>query len=108
MQEQFFKDSFLGSKYLFPPGSPTTKTINYITSHDGFSLNDLVSFNQKHNLQNGENNRDGESDNSSCNYGVEGATKDHAILALRFQQMKNFLFANTQIKAIITSTVKMN
>ena len=94
MQEQFFKDSFLGSKYLFPPGSPATKSINYVTCHDGFSLNDLVSYNQKHNLNNGELNRDGENDNSSYNYGVEGVTKDPKILAMRYLQMKNLLFTN--------------
>lgn len=94
MQEQFFKDSFLGSKYLFPVGSPPTKTINYVTCHDGFSLNDLVSYNQKHNQNNGEHNRDGDSDNSSFNYGVEGLTNDPKILAIRLLQMKNLLFAN--------------
>ncbi len=94
MQEQFFKDSFLGSKYLFPKGSPTTKTVNYVTCHDGFSLNDLVSYNQKHNQNNGENNRDGDNDNSSYNYGIEGPTKDLNISYLRNTQMKNLLFVN--------------
>jgi glycogen debranching enzyme GlgX len=94
MQEQFFKDSFLGSKYLFPENSPTTKSINYVTCHDGFSLNDLVSYNQKHNQNNGENNRDGESDNSSYNFGIEGATKNETIVSIRTTQMKNLLFVN--------------
>jgi isoamylase len=94
MQEQFFKDSFLGSRYLFPSGSSPSKGINYVTTHDGFSLNDLVSYNHKHNENNGEHNRDGENDNSSANYGVEGLTTNPHILTLRLQQMKNFLFAN--------------
>ncbi len=94
MQEQFFKDSFLGSKYIFPDGYPPTTGVNYATCHDGFSLNDLVSYNHKHNLNNGEHNRDGENDNSSYNYGVEGPTTNPKILALRMLQMKNFLFAN--------------
>lgn len=94
MQEQFFKDSFLGSQYLFPKNSPVTKTINYVTSHDGFSLNDLVSYNQKHNQNNGENNRDGDNENNSYNYGIEGPTKDASILSLRTTQMKNLLFVN--------------
>ena len=67
------------------------KSINFVTCHDGFTLNDLVSYNNKHNLDNGENNRDGENFNNSYNWGEEGETKNIGILTLRKQQMKNFL-----------------
>ena len=62
-----------------------------MTCHDGFTLNDLVSYNGKHNEANGEGNRDGSNDNLSWNYGVEGLTDDAAIEALRNRQVKNFL-----------------
>ncbi len=64
-------------------------SINFITCHDGFTLNDLVSYNEKHNMANGENNNDGSNDNDSWNCGVEGETKDKEILALRRRQIKN-------------------
>jgi glycogen operon protein len=64
---------------------------NFITAHDGFTLNDLVSYNDKHNDANGEDNRDGHSHNLSWNHGVEGPTDDPAIKALRFKQMRNLL-----------------
>ncbi len=67
------------------------RSINFITCHDGFTLNDLVSYNQKHNLDNGEDNRDGANDNHSWNCGVEGPTNDAQIEALRLRQIKNFL-----------------
>jgi glycogen operon protein len=66
-------------------------SINFITCHDGFTLNDLVSYNHKHNWENGEDNRDGCDYNSSWNCGHEGHTEDPVILALRLRQMKNFL-----------------
>ncbi|MET0741950.1 MAG: glycogen debranching protein GlgX [Microvirga sp.] len=66
-------------------------SVNFITAHDGFTLNDLVSYEDKHNQANGEDNRDGHSDNLSRNYGVEGPTEDAAIRALRFRQMRNML-----------------
>ena len=66
-------------------------SINFITAHDGFTLNDLVSYNEKHNEANGENNQDGESHNESWNCGVEGTTDDPEIRALREQQKRNFL-----------------
>jgi glycogen operon protein len=66
-------------------------SINFITAHDGFTLNDLVSYEQKHNETNGEGNRDGESHNESMNFGVEGPTDDPAIRAAREQQKRNFL-----------------
>jgi isoamylase len=66
-------------------------SVNFVTSHDGFTLADLVSYNDKHNEANGEDNRDGDSNNISWNCGVEGDTKDDAILALRGRQQRNFL-----------------
>lgn len=66
-------------------------SINFVTSHDGFTLNDLVSYNQKHNLANGEENRDGDNNNQSWNCGIEGPTDDRAINALRARQRRNFL-----------------
>jgi isoamylase len=70
------------------------QSINFVTCHDGFTLNDLVSYKQKHNEANGEENRDGTDYNLSWNYGVEGATDDPAIEALRNRQVKNFLAVN--------------
>ena len=70
------------------------KSVNFITCHDGFTLHDLVSYNDKHNIANGELNRDGCSNNYSWNHGVEGATKDEKIKHLRLQQMKNLLAIN--------------
>jgi isoamylase len=67
------------------------QSINFVTCHDGFTLNDLVSYDQKHNEANGENNRDGSDDNISWNCGVEGPTDDPAVEALRTRQVKNFL-----------------
>lgn len=66
-------------------------SINFITCHDGFCLNDLVSYDQKHNLENGEDNRDGSNHNISSNHGIEGPTDDDAINALRQRQIRNFL-----------------
>jgi isoamylase len=68
-----------------------TASINFITAHDGFTLQDLVSYNDKHNEANGEDNRDGTNDNDSWNHGVEGPTDDFAIQALRERQKRNFL-----------------
>ena len=72
-------------------GRSPSSSINYVTSHDGFTLNDLVSYNRKHNEANGENNHDGTDANYSCNYGVEGPTSDSSIQAIRTRQIKNFL-----------------
>jgi isoamylase len=66
-------------------------SINFITSHDGFTLNDLVSYNEKHNEANNEGNRDGEENNFSGNYGVEGPTRRAAVEAIRLRQIKNML-----------------
>lgn len=67
------------------------QSVNFITCHDGFTLNDLVSYNHKHNEANNENNRDGNNDNLSWNFGVEGATGDVSIETMRNRQIKNFL-----------------
>jgi len=67
------------------------QSINFVTCHDGFTLNDLVSYNRKHNEANGEENRDGADDNLSWNCGVEGPTEDPEIERLRTRQVKNFL-----------------
>ncbi|HUG13723.1 MAG TPA: glycogen debranching protein GlgX [Thermomicrobiales bacterium] len=66
-------------------------SINFVTAHDGFTLNDLVSYNEKHNEANGEDNRDGHDHNISWNHGVEGSTTDPDIIALRERQKRNFL-----------------
>jgi isoamylase len=81
-----------GSSDLYgPSGRQPHASINFVTAHDGFTLADLVSYNQKHNESNGEHNRDGESHNLSWNCGVEGPTTDKAVLALRARQRRNFL-----------------
>jgi isoamylase len=66
-------------------------SVNFVTAHDGFTLRDLVSYNDKHNETNGEGNRDGESSNRSWNCGAEGATDNPAVLELRARQQRNFL-----------------
>jgi isoamylase len=66
-------------------------SVNFITAHDGFTLNDLVSFNDKHNEANGENNQDGSSNNHSWNHGAEGPSEDPAIITLRARQKRNML-----------------
>ena len=81
-----------GSADLFQTsGRAPCHSVNFVTCHDGFTLNDVVSYSRKHNLANGENNLDGADDNLSCNYGVEGETGDSTINALRIRQIKNFL-----------------
>jgi isoamylase len=81
-----------GSADLYgKPGQTPQKSINFITCHDGFTLRDLVSYREKHNEANGEQNADGEKDNRSANYGAEGPTDDPAIRALRLRQQKNML-----------------
>ena len=75
--------------YMWREGKPTN-SINFITAHDGFTLYDLVAYNEKHNWANGEGNNDGSNDNLSWNCGAEGETDDSEVLALRNRQMKNF------------------
>jgi glycogen operon protein len=71
-------------------GELPTSSINFVTCHDGFTLNDLVSYDQKHNAANGEGDRDGNNDNLSWNCGVEGDSDDLAVEALRSRQVRNF------------------
>ena len=81
-----------GSPDLFDRrGRQPWASVNFITAHDGFTLNDLVSYNERHNEANGEGNRDGHEHNRSWNHGVEGPTGDEPIRALRKRQMKNLL-----------------
>jgi len=81
-----------GSSDLYASeGRSPSASINFLTAHDGFTLRDLVSYNDKHNEANGEDNRDGESHNRSWNCGVEGPTDDPQVLALRARQQRNFL-----------------
>ncbi len=81
-----------GSSDLYESdGRAPYASINFVTAHDGFTLRDLVSYNNKHNEANGEGNNDGESHNRSWNCGVEGPTDDKEILALRARQQRNFL-----------------
>jgi len=84
-------DNLVASENLFDePDRLPSRSVNFITAHDGFTLNDLATYNDKHNEANGEHNRDGTNDNFSWNCGVEGPTNDPAIEALRRQQIKNF------------------
>lgn len=81
-----------GSSDLYQSsGRQPYHSINFLTSHDGFPLNDLVSFNYKHNEANGEGNRDGDNNNLSYNYGVEGPTRREAVEAIRIREIKNML-----------------
>lgn len=85
-------DRFIGSPEVYGHKErEPEQSINFVTCHDGFTLNDLVSYNDKHNDANGEDNRDGANDNRSWNCGVEGPTDDPAIERLRNRQVKNFL-----------------
>ena len=85
-----FATRLCGSDDIFGRKRTPCSTINYISAHDGFTLHDLVTYNQKDNTANGENNRDGHPANFSWNCGVEGETEDQDINALRVRQMKNF------------------
>jgi isoamylase len=87
-----FADRLLGSHEIYRHKErEAEQSINFVTCHDGFTLNDVVSYNQKHNESNGENNRDGGDDNRSWNCGVEGPSDDPAIEDLRYRQVKNFM-----------------
>ncbi|HEY7305662.1 MAG TPA: glycogen debranching protein GlgX [Bryobacteraceae bacterium] len=80
-----------GSSDLYQPkGQLPVNSINFVNCHDGFTLNDLVSYNEKHNEANGEGNRDGINENLSWNCGVEGESNDPAVEALRNRQVRNF------------------
>ena len=85
-------DRFLGSPAIYGHKErDAEESVNFVTCHDGFTLNDLVSYNEKHNEANGESNRDGANDNRSWNCGAEGPSTDPGIEALRNRQVKNFL-----------------
>jgi glycogen operon protein len=87
-----FASRLTGSADLYQhDGRRPLASINFVTAHDGFTLHDLVSYNDKHNDANGEDGNDGESNNSSWNCGVEGETDDLEVVALREQQKRNFL-----------------
>jgi isoamylase len=87
-----FVTRFTGSADLYQSdGRRPFASINFITAHDGFTLRDLVSYNEKHNEANGEDNQDGADDNRSWNHGAEGPTDDPELLELRRRQMRNFL-----------------
>jgi len=87
-----FASRLTGSADLYEhSGRRPVASINFVTAHDGFTLTDLVSYNEKHNDANGEHNRDGESHNRSWNCGVEGPTDDPDVLGLRIRQKRNFL-----------------
>jgi isoamylase len=87
-----FARRFTGSSDLYDrDGRDPFASINFITAHDGFTLRDLVSYDEKHNEANGEQSRDGSDDNRSWNHGVEGETNDPAIKAVRARQQRNFL-----------------
>jgi len=88
-----FATYFLGSQNLYGGERSPYHSVNFITCHDGFSMCDLVSYNQKHNEENGEENNDGINENHSWNCGEEGTTHNQKIKSLRKKQMKNFFFA---------------
>jgi glycogen operon protein len=87
-----FASRLTGSSDLYESdGRRPYASVNFVTAHDGFTLNDLVSYNDKHNEANGENNNDGESHNRSWNHGAEGPTDDHDVAELRERQKRNFV-----------------
>ncbi len=87
-----FATRLAGSSDLYEKaGRPPSSSINFVTSHDGFTLNDLVSYRDKHNEPNGEGNRDGDNHNISDNYGAEGATRKKSINTIRARQIRNML-----------------
>ncbi|WP_426520818.1 glycogen debranching protein GlgX [Diaminobutyricibacter sp. McL0618] len=86
-----FATRLAGSSNTFSPERGPLASVNFITAHDGFTLADLTSYNAKHNLGNGENNRDGTDNNRSFNHGIEGQTTDEAILLDRHKAMRNLL-----------------
>jgi glycogen operon protein len=88
---QAFRAAFLGSARLFAPRRPPSASIHFVTCHDGFTLADLVSYQDKRNWENGEENRDGPSHNLSRNWGTEGPTGDPSVRALRRRLQRTFL-----------------
>ncbi|HMS37555.1 MAG TPA: glycogen debranching enzyme GlgX, partial [Arachnia sp.] len=101
---QEFATRLAGSPDLFDsPGRSPQATINFVTAHDGFTMRDLVSYDVKHNLANGEANRDGTDNNRSSNHGWEGDTADEAVNALRRRQVLNLMA--TQLLAVGTPMI---
>lgn len=91
-QISYLASKIMGSPDVYQhPNRQTTRSIHFVTCHDGFTLYDLVSYNKKHNYANGESNRDGGNDNYSWNHGVEGDTRNHNVKVLRQRQIKNFI-----------------
>jgi glycogen operon protein len=89
-----FADRIIGSPELYGhKNREPEQSVNFVTCHDGFTLNDLVSYNEKHNESNGEHNRDGSNDNLAWNCGMEGPSADPKVEKLRGQQLRNFLTA---------------
>lgn len=88
-----FATTLCGSQDLYGWGRAPTCSVNFITAHDGFSLADLVSYNEKHNEENGENNRDGFDHNDSWNCGLEGHSSNKKVVCLRERQIRNFHLA---------------
>ena len=84
-------------RFTLTSSARRSRAVNFVTCHDGFTLNDLVSYNQKHNEANGEDNRDGANDNRSWNCGVEGPTDDPTVEKLRDRQVKNFLTRHADV-----------
>jgi glycogen operon protein len=96
-----FADRLLASPDLYlADNRDPEQSINFVTCHDGFTLNDLVSYDRKHNEANGEENRDGGDDNRSWNCGAEGPTDDAAVEALRARQVRNFLAVTLLSKGV--------
>src|SRR5206468_1690688 len=86
------RERLTGSPDLFrAPRRGIYASVNFVTAHDGFTLRDLVSYEQKRNQRNGESNRDGSDENWSANYGVEGESNDPEILRVRARQTRNLL-----------------
>jgi len=91
-ETRYLATRIAGSSDLYlRDGRKPFHSINFITSHDGFTMNDLVSYNHKHNIDNDEDNRDGSDNNISYNYGIEGPTKDPVIKIIRERQIKNLI-----------------
>ena len=86
-----FARRLAGSAHVFSQERGPLASVNFITAHDGFTMADLTAYNQKHNLGNGENNRDGTDNNHSFNHGVEGPTRDEDVVASRCKAMRNLL-----------------
>ena len=91
MAPEFAKRMHGSSDVFERPGRTAYTSVNFVTAHDGFTARDLVSYNERHNIANGEDNRDGHGANFSFNHGIEGPTKDPEINTLRLRQQKNLL-----------------